>query len=294
MPEFNTKNPETREYLLNIVEHWIKEADIDGWRLDAVEYLEPSFVVDIRRRAKKVKEDVYIVGEVVGTATSWFKAEALDGVMNYKLWDLIVDFFAKGKHDARWFNSALYFLRRSYPRWANYSNFNLLGSHDRPRFLTICENDVRKLKLALVFLMTYIGAPSIYYGDEIGMEGENDPDCRRTFIWDEKRQNKEILDFFKFVIKLRKEQTTLRRGSFNPFYFEGGIYGYLRKLEGQSIIVVLNNSEREENITIDMDLAGFKPSKVMDLVRGDLIDPNGSTIDVKIPEYGFILLLLQS
>lgn len=292
MPEFNTDNPETREYLLNVVKYWIEEADIDGWRLDTVEYLEPNFVREIRQTAKKVKKDVYIVGEVMGISSSWFKGGCLDAVMNYKLWESLVDFFAEGKCDAKEFNGRIRFLQGSYPKWANYVMFNLLSSHDKPRFLSLCNGDVRKMKLAVVFLMTYIGAPTTYYGDEIGLEGMGDPDCRRSFVWDEKRQNKELFEFYKKMIKLRKDNPALRRGTFHSLYSRDSIYCYTRNLSEQMIIVTINNSNEDRVIRINLDKLSSK-SIIKTLVDdGNLFVINRNELKLKISGYGFKILLL--
>ncbi|GAI56086.1 unnamed protein product, partial [marine sediment metagenome] len=124
MPEFNTDNPEVRENLLKIVKYWIKEANIDGWRLDTVEYMDPSFVKQIREAAKEIKKDAYVMGEVMGVATSWFKSKSLDAVMNYKLRDLLIDFFIKEAINAVEFNQQLYSFRQTYSDSINYFIFN--------------------------------------------------------------------------------------------------------------------------------------------------------------------------
>jgi len=252
MPEFNTDNPEVREYLLKVVKYWIKEADIDGWRLDTVEYMDPSFVKQIREAAKEVKKDAYIVGEVMGVATSWFKTKSLDAVMNYKLRDLIIDFFIKEATNATEFNHQLYSFRQTYSDSVNPFMFNLLDSHDVPRFLTLCDGDVKKMKLAVIFLMTYIGAPVIYYGDEVGVMGGEDPDCRRAMIWDKNQQNINLLNFYKRMIKLRRESQALRRGSFKSLYQHDNLYCFSRQLNQEKIIIALNNSDKNEEINISL------------------------------------------
>ncbi|RKX45020.1 MAG: alpha-glycosidase [Thermotogae bacterium] len=290
MPEFNTNNPETRKYLLNVVRYWIEEADIDGWRLDTTEYLEPSFVKDIRQVTKETKSDAYVVGEVMGIASSWFKGNCLDAVMNYKLWESLVDFFAKGECNAREFDGRIRFLRGSYPSWANYAMFNLLGSHDKPRFLSLCKGDVRRMKLAIVFLMTYVGAPVIYYGDEIGMEGDGDPDCRRPFIWDEKRQNRELLQLYKIMIRLRKRYPALRRGRFQSLYSHNGVYCYIRELEDQAIMIVLNNSDKGDVARIDIEKLSPKYRKAVDLAgnaKPFIIDENEAQLEIEISGYEY-------
>lgn len=293
MPEFNTDNSEVREYLLEIVKYWIKEADIDGWRLDTVEYMDPSFVKQIREAAKEVKKDAYVMGEVMGVATSWFKNKSLDAVMNYKLRDLLIDFFIKKIVNAVEFDQQLYNFRQTYSDLINPFMFNLLDSHDVPRFLTLCKGNIKKMKIAVVFLMTYIGAPVIYYGDEVGMMGGEDPDCRRTMIWDKNQQNIDLLNFYKRMIKLRRESQALRRGSFKSLYQQDNLYCYSRQLNEEKIIIALNNSAKNEEINISFpEIKTGKRLKVKDIFT-DVVDPliiNQNEPNLKVAAYDFRIL----
>ena len=294
MPEFNTDNSEVREYLLEIVKYWIKEADIDGWRLDTVEFMDPSFVRQIREAAKEVKQDAYVVGEVMeGVATSWFKGHCIDAVMNYKLRDLLIDFFIKEAINATEFNQQLYSFRQTYTDSVNPFMFNLLDSHDVPRFLTLCNGNVKKMKLAVTFLMTYIGAPVIYYGDEVGIMGGEDPDCRRTMIWGKDRQNSDLVNFYKKMIKLRRESQALRRGNFKPLYQRDDLYCFLRQLNEEIIIVALNNSNKNEEINISLpEIKTGKRLKIEDIFESKegsfVIEQN--ELSIKIPAYNFKIL----
>ncbi|MEA3485819.1 MAG: glycoside hydrolase family 13 protein [Candidatus Aerophobetes bacterium] len=296
MPEFNTNNPEVREYLLKVVKYWIKEADIDGWRLDTVEYMDPDFVKQIRKAAKGVKENAYIMGEVMGVATSWFKGKCLDAVMNYRLRDLLISFFVKEDIDAREFNQCLYSLRQTYPDWANPVMFNLLGSHDTPRFLTLCNGDIKKMKLATAFLMTYTGAPVIYYGDEVGIVGGEDPDCRRTMVWDKSPQNSDLLNFYKRMVKLRRQSLVLRRGSFKSLYHlyqRSRIYCFSRQLNEERIIIALNNSDKNEKIKIPLpEIKNREKLRIKDIFAAaeSPFVKNQNKINLKIPAYDFRIL----
>jgi len=293
MPEFNSDNSEVREYLLKVVKYWIKEADIDGWRLDTVEYMDPSFVKQIREAAKEIKKDAYVMGEVMGIATSWFKSKSLDAVMNYKLRDLIIDFFIKKVINAVEFNQQLYNFRQTYSDWINPFMFNLLDSHDVPRFLTLCGGNVKKTKLAAAFLMTYIGAPVIYYGDEVGMMGGEDPDCRRTMIWNKNQQNIDLLNFYKKIIKLRRESLALRRGNFKCLYQQGGLYCFSRQLNEEKIVVALNNSDKNEEINIALpEIETGKRIKVKDIFTC-VVDPliiNQNEPNLKVAAHDFKIL----
>jgi len=246
MPEWNHRNPEVREYLLSVVRHWLTEYEIDGWRLDTVEYLPPDFVRQVYRVAKEARPDAYILGEVMGMATSWFKHGALDGVMNYRLRDGLVAFFARAEWSAQEFAQHLYALRRSYPPASNFAQYNLVSSHDVPRFLTLCRGDRRRLILAYTFLCTYIGAPAIYYGDEVGLTGGGDPDCRRPFPWDESVWEREILSSLRELIRIRRASPALRRGGFRLLEARGELISFLRESRGEEALVALNLGEEEQ------------------------------------------------
>jgi len=292
MPELDRTNPEVREYLLNVVRYWIEETDVDGWRLDTVHDLEPEFVRAVRSAAKAVKDDAYVMGEVMGPAGSWFKSHSIDGVMNYELYDLIVDFIAHEEISARNFRRALYSLRRSYPDWANFANYNLLSSHDIPRLMTVCRNNVEKYKLAYFFLFTVPGAPAIYYGDEIGMEGGEDPDCRRTYPWNEARYHEELLDYFKQLIEIRKEFSALTKGDFRGVGANEKILAYLRTEASSRLLAVINAGSRSGKIEVSReDIPGCSNLK---LLLGDASPKlNKDKFQVNIPGSGYCLLKLQ-
>jgi len=215
MPKLNTAHPEVKSYLLEVAEYWIKEADIDGWRLDVANEVDHQFWREFRQRVKAAKPDAYLIGEVWSDSMMWLLGDQFDSVMNYPFADTAMDFFAsEGKTDGLRFAEHINTLLIRYPQQTNEVIFNLLSSHDTPRVLTRVEGDKNRLKLAVVFLMTYIGTPCIFYGDEIGLQGGDDPDCRGCMIWERQEQDRELFDFYKLLIGLRKSHEVLRSGSF--------------------------------------------------------------------------------
>lgn len=293
MPEFDRTNTEVRRYLLDIVQYWIEEADIDGWRLDTTNYLEPGFVRSVRTAAKETQPEAYVMGEVVGPASSWFKSGSLDGVMNYELYKYLVDFLAKEDYGAREFRQRIYFLRRSYPEWANFGNYNLLGSHDRPRFMTLCENDPDRFKLAYFFLFTFPGAPAIYYGDEIGMEGGDDPDCRRTYPWNKNKYHGELLDYFKKLVELRKEEKSLKEGSFREIAASNEVFAYARGNSKEQVVGVINSGSGQNQIEISSKALSPVSTSSGEVLFGDAVLNNKKNgLQLKIPGYGYCLLKL--
>lgn len=250
LPEWNHDNPAVREYLLSVVRFWLEEYEIDGWRLDTVEYLPPDFVREIYAVTKAVNPEAYVLGEVMGLGTPWFRTRALDGVMHYRLWEGIVRFFAEESWDAPRFVHYLWHLWRSYPSWANFSSYTLLGSHDKPRFLTLAQGDRRRLLLAAAFLFAYPGAPAIYYGDEVGLLGGEDPDCRRCFPWEESSWNREILSAFRTLTRLRKEEEPLRHGTLRFSFARGRSFLLHRPHQGGELLLALNAGEDEAQVDL--------------------------------------------
>lgn len=251
MPEFNLTNPQVRHYLLKVVRYWFEKANIDGWRLDTVEYLHPDFVREIRVASKEMKADSYVFGELLHLGTSWFKGEYLDGAMNYRLRKYILSFFVFSNIGAETFDEKLYVLRRSYPEWANYSMYNMINSHDRPRITTLCNGRKDLVKLIFLFMFTYPGIPALYYGDEIFMEGGPDPDCRRSMIWEDEYWDVEFRDFCKGLIKLRKENEALKNGMFESLIAKAGVFAFQRRSEEERILVFLNSSKEIRRFPIE-------------------------------------------
>jgi len=281
MPEWNHRNPDVWEYLLSVARYWIREYKIDGWRLDTTEYLPPDFVRAVRRATKEENSNAYVFGEVMGLATSWFKHDAVDGVMHYKLWEGLVSFFAQGRWNAQQFSSHINGIWKSYPDQVNHTSYTLLGSHDKSRFLTLCNGDHCKFLLAAAFLFTFPGVPAIYYGDEIGMTGGEDPDCRRTFRWKKEEQDRNIFGTVKDLIKLRKETIALRRGNFVLIQADETILVYLRQLGQEKVIVVINAGKESASVKLPAALSG-------DLY--DLYRQEKTSLPVEVPGVGFRIL----
>ncbi len=255
LPKLNTDNPQVREYLFGVARYWLEEAGIDGWRLDVADEVSHDFWKEFRKVVRDANPDAFLVGELWGDASPWLQGDEFDGAMNYLLRDLIIKFFAWHQIDAQAFDSELARLRSKYPQEANEAMLNLLGSHDTPRYLTVCRGDVDKVVLSLLFLMTYIGVPMIYYGDEVGMKGGNDPLCRGTMIWDPTKWNRRIFDTCKKLIRIRREHPALRRGSFKTLYSSKRVYAYQREHGRDLLIVIINTGSSDASLKIGVDSA---------------------------------------
>jgi cyclomaltodextrinase len=251
LPKLMTDNPDVRNYLFDVTKYWT-EMGIDGWRLDVPNEMSHDFWIAWRKLVKGINPDCYIVGEIWDDATPWLRGDQFDAVMNYRFRGASVGYIALENLNTFQFDSILTVQRSQYPANVNYVLQNLLGSHDTERFLTLCNGDVSKVKLAVLVQMTYLGAPMVYYGDEIGMEGGKDPDCRRTMVWDSTQWNTELLNWFRKMIAIRNNNPVFRRGDFSTLLVdnEKSLYAFQRKLNSQTAIVVVNNSKNPASVSL--------------------------------------------
>lgn len=254
MPKLNTENPEVKDYLLRVARYWIEEVGIDGWRLDVANEVDHAFWREFRSTVKAANPEAYILGEMFHDGMMWLQGDQFDAVMNYPFTDAMLDFFAKAECDGSQFAHAIQHQLARYPLQANEVMFNLLDSHDTERLLTTCSGDKRKLKLAALFQLTFLGTPCIYYGDEIGLSGEYDPDCRKCMEWDPTRQDADLFAFYKSIIALRHQFTALRSGGFRFLYAQEGdrILAYERKDANDHLLIVLNSSKRRRTLRLSV------------------------------------------
>lgn len=229
LPKFNTDCPEAREYLLSVAEHWT-EFGIDGWRLDVPNEIEDDeFWREFRRRVRAINPQAYIVGEVWGDGKHWLQGDMWDAVMNYQVTAACLGFLG-GPHlnleltrqpssfshvrpfTAAEFAAEINRLLTCYPQEVTAVQLNLLDSHDMPRFVTCCNDDQAALRMAWLFVCLLPGAPCVYYGDEVGVAGRQDPDCRRGFPWDESQQDRNLFDWYRQCIAWRQQLADFRRG----------------------------------------------------------------------------------
>ena len=134
----------------------------------------------------------------------------------------------------------------------NKQLWNLIGSHDTSRFLTECNQKIERMKLAIVFQFTYIGVPYIYYGDEVGLSGGEEPQSRKCMIWNYEKQNSELLELYKKMIRIRKENKTLIYGDYKTIYCKDNVIAFIRKDKKSTMLIVINNTYKK--IKIDLKI----------------------------------------
>ncbi|AZB42317.1 glycoside hydrolase family 13 protein [Bacillus sp. FJAT-42376] len=268
MPKLNTQNPDVKKYLLDVGQYWIKEFDIDGWRLDVANEVDHAFWRDFRKAVKEVKEDVYILGEIWHDSMPWLQGDQFDAVMNYPFTNGALNFYAKDKIRAEEFASVIVNGLHAYPKNVNEAAFNLLGSHDTDRILTLAGESKERVKQLFAFQLSFGGSPCIYYGDEIGMAGGNDPGCRACMIWDEVEQDRELHAFVKKLLELRRTHPLLaNEGEFKVLHADSGnnTLVYAKENGHQVLVAVVNQSEKKQEISLPAELAG---KTAQDLLKG--------------------------
>ena len=213
------------------------------------------------KEVKKIKSDVYILGEIWHNSLPWLMGDQFDAVMNYPFADALIKFFCTNEIDEIEFKYRLNDIVSNYQMQTIESGFNLLGSHDTTRVLSYCNNNKDKFKLAYLFMFTQSGAPCIYYGDEVGMTGVQTKDCegqRECMVWDEDKQDKEILTFMKKIISLRKRYSEFKLVN-NEWVLAKDKVIIVKK---ENISIIINNNDFEKTI----DLPDYlKDKKVYDL-----------------------------
>ncbi|MDR2177883.1 MAG: glycoside hydrolase family 13 protein [Treponema sp.] len=223
MPKWNTENPQARRYLLDAAVYWIRECNIDGWRLDVSDEVSFDFWRDFAGKVRAVKPELYIVGEMWHDASNWINPGYFNAPMNYPLGFAIAGFFLRKTTGPGEFTGRLFRALSRYSDFHNRLAFNLLDSHDTPRTLTVAGGDKPALRNAFTMLFLLPGSPCLYYGTEVGMTGGGDPECRKPMIWDEKRQDRELPAFFRDLIAFRKEHIALINSCTMRYEAEGGV-----------------------------------------------------------------------
>lgn len=279
LPKLNTGNPKVRNYIFSVARYWIEQGS-DGWRLDVPNEIDDDgFWEEFRHVVKSANRDAYLTGEIWDVNPRWANNTHFDGLLNYPVKDALAAFL-QGRENAVQFSQRIDALVKAYPRENLFAMFVPLDSHDTERFKTLVGRDNSKLKLAFLFQMAFPGAPAIYYGDEIGMDGGKDPDSRRAFPWRESTWDLELLQWVRLLVSVRKRTPTLRRGEFVPIQAEDGLYAFARTLGEQNILIVMNASGQERRVEIPCATLGWSEGRALQ----SLIDGQRSNVtDGKLP-----------
>ncbi len=282
LPAVNEDEPSYREFIFggedSVVRRWLR-AGADGWRLDVADELPDDFVQGIHRAARETKRDAVVIGEVWEDGTTKIAYDVrrkhllgghCDGLMNYPFRTALLDYL-QGR-GAEQFVERMETLRENYPPFAFYSAMNALGTHDTLRVLTLLgtggahtdkskesraayrmtayerEHAKRLLKVGAAVLFCFPGSPTVYYGDEAGMEGFEDPFNRRTFPWG--KEDRELTDWFAALGNLRKENAALRRGELRWLEGTGCILAFERVWGDERVLCACNVGQDDAQIAL--------------------------------------------
>lgn len=242
MPKLNTQNPEVIDYFCKVCRYWLKEYEIDGWRLDVASEINDDFWEKFHRAAKEVNPDAILIGEVWETARHWLDGKKFDSTMNYDFRKHCRRFFAEGSIDASEFDARVTNMRMRYRKQTVYAQLNLLDSHDVSRFLSLCGGDVKRYKLAVLFQMTFPGIPSVFYGDERGIDGILEKEYRAPMCWEKEKE--ELYFFYQKAIWLRRNHEVLRQGEYRTIqaYKGNSLYIYAREMDSDKIVIAMNGN----------------------------------------------------
>jgi alpha-glucosidase len=283
LPVLDYAHADVREAMFegdsSVMRRWMKPPyAIDGWRLDAVHMLgegagawnNAAVLAAMRRAVKAENAQAYLVGEHFNEAARWLQGEQEDGAMNYygfahplRAWLAGIDLAGHPvtlttPEFARWLDTA----RAAIPYENQLAQLNLLDSHDTPRFLTLLGGDIEAMKLAVTLLMSYPGTPCIYYGDEIGLAGGQDPDCRRCFEWDRRRWNAPLFAHYRDAVHRRQARAELRRGAFVRLKAEGDVYAFARFTADALSVVAVNRGGNAAELALELGSLPIGPSRL--------------------------------
>lgn len=280
MPKLNLKNPEVEKYVTDVACYWLKECDIDGWRMDVGDEISHYFWKHFRRAVKAVKKDALIIGEIWHYAGDFLEGDEWDTVMNYPFYLNLIDLLADEKIDVSRFIQNLGYMKGRLNKKCYPLMWNLIDSHDTARFLHLCNNK-QKQHLAAAFQLLMPGMPMIYYGDELAMPGANDPDCRRGMYWDEEYRDNEMLEWYKRLIQVRRTHACI---------VEGELAETITRDEDGTIVLIRKNTEE----TVALIFNCSNDTKEFNEYAGQYNLLGESVFDGKVKGYDAAVLLCDS
>lgn len=259
MPKLNLQNDEVAEYCIGVGRYWIETCHIDGWRLDVGDEVSHKFWRRFRDAIKETNPEALIVGEIWHHAEDFLDGEEWDTVMNYSFCFAIENLIAKESITVSQFLGQLGYLEGNLHSKIYPLLWNLIDSHDFSRFLFRCNEEVDRFKLGVGLQLLWPGMPFIYYGDEYGMTGGADPDCRRGMVWDEAYQKKDVYEWYRKLIPIRKTYPVLTEGKIVDVYTNdaSGVFAITRELNGQEMVLLAHAKTGDVSVEEVSELSKF-------------------------------------
>ena len=315
LPAVDESDPSYVDFIIDgqdaIIRRWLR-AGADGWRLDVADELPDWFLEKIRSAMEETKPDSILIGEVWEDGSNkiaysqrrrYLLGSETHGLMNYPFRTALLAYLQGG--DANDFRESMETLRENYPPAAFYSAMNFLGTHDTPRILTLLSareipadkaeraayrllpyeraEALARLRLASLVLFTFPGSPMIYYGDEAGMEGFEDPLNRGTYPWG--RENTGLVTWFSRLGALRNAYPALQSGTLSWLYTAGPLLIFAREVDGERLVTAVNASGDPQTVTLSWEL----PSPT-DLLSGEALSVSDGVLRLELPPWGCRLL----
>ena len=250
MPKINYSCEDARKWALDVTAFWIDNFNIDGWRMDVAKEIDLLFWKDFRKTAKDSNQNVLLFSEIFGDTSQWLQGDMFDGTMNYSFRESMVDYFATKRMSISEFSDSLANLYFMYSFKALSSCQNLLSSHDVKRFLNRCS-DVSSIYGPIFMQATFPGIAGIYYGDEIGLHGGNEPNNREAFPWnDESTWDLNLQNYIREIMDIKSSNNILKYGNFQLLPNQNDAIVFRRTLRDKSLLCIFNRSEHQKNIKI--------------------------------------------
>lgn len=256
MPKLCQSNPRVQDYFLEVAEYWTKALALDGWRFDVSDEVDSVFWQRMNIRLKKINPEILLIGEAWQENVELTQNSRLEGIIDYPFHRAAVDYFAKHRISVKEFLNRIGRSMGIYSDVTRDVNIHMLDCHDTARFFSVCEGDYKRMNCALVFLFTAPGIPLVYYGDEIGMQGQGDPDSRRTMEWNPDKQNAKLKKLYGQLIEIRKIHTALRTGSCSLVRQKHEIILMKREDSSETIVIAINMETTAETINMEELMTG--------------------------------------
>ncbi|MEA3510692.1 MAG: glycoside hydrolase family 13 protein [Actinomycetota bacterium] len=254
LPRIDLSNPAARDYFLDVARHWIRDYEIDGWRMDVARYVDFDFWPEFREVVKAANSDSYLIAEIMGNASPWLQGDTFDATMNYTFRQLLLDFAAKQTSTGFDLADGLALMYSAYSPETVASSQNLLSSHDTARFLHEAGEHAGALRLATVLQMTLPGSPGLYYGDEISMTGGEEPGSRGAFPWhDPDVWDHAQLETVRSLTALRRSHPALRNGALEIVSRSDDGISFMRSDGSDRVLIAIHRGEHPEIVTVPVE-----------------------------------------
>lgn len=293
MPKLNVLHPAAKGYLLESVRFWMQSAKLSGWRLDVANEVPKEFWREFRSYVKSIDPDAWIVGEVWTDASEWLGGDQWDASMNYPFRTACIDWIAQGRGTSAEFLSALSDNFSLYAPQVSRNQLNLLSSHDTPRFLTEAGGRQDLAKLAATVQFTWPGVPSVYYGEELGMEGGVDPANRRGMEWHLVSESNFLLAHYVLLSTLKTNLRVLAAGApeVQPNASQPDVAVFLRRYGSEVAATVINRGKSSAQVEVQFG-ASAKTKKFIDAFTGSVITTDARGVaTLKAGPVGSVLLI---